>query len=105
MNPILRELLLALAAIVGTVEMMEAEIEIQEVEIVILEVEIVNWAAETGEVVVVVVVDCCAEAKWAVFPLSSHFATQVHVLAGGGPGAEPGTCLQAGHGCTCTGPP
>ena len=79
MNPILRELLLALAAIVGTVEMMEAEIEIQEVEIVILEVEIVNWAAETGEVVVVVVVDCCAEAKLAVFPLSSHFATQVHV--------------------------
>ena len=42
MNPILRELLLALAAIVGTVEMMEAGIEIQEVEIVILEVEVVS---------------------------------------------------------------
>jgi len=85
MNPTLRELSLALAAIAGTVEMMEAEIEIQEaeivtqeVEIVILEVEIVSWAAETEEVVVVVV-DCCAEAKLAVFPLSSHFATQVHV--------------------------
>ena len=85
MSPTLRELLLALAAIVGTVEMMEAgieilvvEIEIQEVEIVILEDEIVNWAAETEEVVVVVV-DCCAEAELAVFLLSSHFATQVHV--------------------------
>ena len=104
MNPILRELLLALAAIVGTVEMKEAEIEIQEVEIVILEVEIVSWAAETVEVVAVVV-DCCAEAKLAVFHLSSHFATQAHVLADGGPVAEPGTCLQAGHGCTCTGHP
>ena len=95
-NPIQREPLLDLAAIVEIVEMMEAGIETQEV-------EIVSWEAETE--VVVVVVDCCAEAESAGFPLSAHFATRVHVLAGDVPGAEPGTCLQAGHGCTCTGPP
>ena len=102
MNPILMEPLLDLAATVETVEMMEAGIVILEVEIVSLEAEIVSWGAEIDAVVVVV--GCCAVAKLAGFPLSSRFATQVHVLVGGDPGAEPGTCRQAGRGCTCTGP-
>ena len=109
MNPIQMELLLDPAATVETVEMMGAGIEILEVEIVSLgvetvslEVEIASWVAEHWGVDVVV--DCCAVAKLVGFHLSSHFATQVHVLAGGDPGAESGTCPQAGHGCTCIGP-
>ena len=106
MNPIQREPSLDLAAIVETVEMMEAGIDLQEVEIEIQEVEIVNWVAETEEaVVVVVVVDCCAVEEWVVFRLSCHCAIQAHVLAGDDPGAEFGICLQAGHGCTCTDSP
>ena len=101
-NPIQREPLLVLAAIVETVETMEAGIEIQAAGIVIQEVEIVSSVAETEAVVVV---DCFAVAKSAVFPLSSHCATQVRVLAGDVPGVKPGTCRQAGHGCTCTDPP